>query len=98
MCVHQGPEPAAFTSGKARVRARRPIAIQPTIHEGYQHFVPRDAPFGIHLLSVTRDELETNLHEELDSIWRHFACADDADLMPEAQKLKRQLHNAFSTA
>ena len=89
-------ELAAFTSGKARVRARRPIAFQPTIHEGYKHFVLRDAPLGIHLLSVTRDDLETNLHEELDSIWRHFACASDADLMPEARRLKRQLHDAFT--
>ena len=80
------------------MRAKRPIAFQPAIHEAYKHFVLRDAPFGIHLLSVTRDELETNLHEELDSIWRHFACADDADLMPAAQDLKRQLRNAFSTA
>ena len=89
-------ELVAFMSGTGRVRAERPIAFQPTIHEGYKHFVLRDAPFGIHLLSVTRDELVTNLHEELDSIWRHFACASDADLMPEARRLKRQLHNAFS--
>ena len=91
-------EVATFVSGTENVRAKRPITFQPTIHEGYKHFVLREAPFGIHLLSVTRQELETNLLEELDVIWRHYACADDADLMPDALELKRQLHSAFRVA
>ena len=91
-------EVTGFNSGTDRVRAKRPLAFQPAIHDGYKHFVLRDAPFGVHLLSATREELEANLLEELDTIWRHFACADDADLMPDAQALKRELHNAFSSA
>lgn len=91
-------EVGAFRSGTELVHARRPLTFHPAIHEGYEHFVLRDAPFGIHLLSATREELEANLLEELDTIWRHFACADDADLTPDAQELKRELHSAFSTA
>ena len=91
-------ELAQFVSGTEKVRAKRPITFQPNIHEGYKHFVLREAPFGIHLLSVTRQELETNLLEELDVIWRHYACANDADLMPDALELKRQLHGVFRVA
>ena len=91
-------ELTTFVSGTDRVRAKRPITFQPSIHEGHMHFALPDAPFGIDLLSVTRDELETNLLEELDVIWRHFACADDANLMPDAKELKRELRSAFSVA
>ncbi len=89
---------SGFKSGTKRVRAKHPMVFQPIIHNAYKHFALRDPPFGIHLLSVTREELEANLLEELDSIWRHFARADDADLMPDARELKQQLHNAFNTA
>ena len=87
-----------FVSGTEKVRAKRAITFRPTIHEGYKHFVLKEAPFGIHLLSVTRQELETNLLEELDVIWRHYARANDADLMPDALELKRQLHSVFHVA
>jgi len=87
-----------FTSGTDLVRAKRPLTFRPAIHDGYKHFVLQEAPFGIHLLSATRDELEANLLEELDTIWRHFACANDADLTPDAQELKRALLSAFSTS
>lgn len=84
-----------FTTGVRRVRARRPIAFEPTIDDAYQHYLLRDAPFGIHLMSTTREDLETNLYEEMDVIWRHYACAEDAMLTPAARELKHQLHGAF---
>ena len=87
-----------FVTRGRRVRARRPIAFEPAMDDAYQHFMFREAPFGIHLLSVTREELETNLHEEMDVLWRHYACADDAMLTPDARELKQQLHGAFHTA
>ena len=84
-----------FIAGGRRVWARRPIAFEPAIDDAYQHYLLRDAPFGIHLMFLTREDLETNLHEEMDVIWRHYACAKDAMLTPAARELKQQLHGAF---
>ena len=91
-------EVTVFNSGTDLVRAKCPLTFHPAVHDGYKHFVLQEAPFGIHLLSATREELEANLLEELDSIWRLFACADDADLTADAQELKRELLGALSTA
>ena len=83
-----------ITQGR-RVRAREPIVFEPAMDDAYQHYVVRDGPFGIRLISLTRGDLETNLNEEMDVLWRHYACADDAKLTRAAQQLKQQLNGAF---
>lgn len=83
-----------ITQGR-QVRARKPIVFQPAMDDAYQHYVVRDGPFGIRLISLTRGDLETNLHEEMDVLWRHYACADDANLTRAAKQLKQQLNGAF---
>ena len=86
------------STGGRRVRARRSVTFKPELDEAYQGFVLHDAPFGVHLMSTTREELETNLHEEMDILWRHYASCDDMTLTASAQELKRQLNGAFHTA
>ena len=84
-----------FVTQGRRVRAREPIVFTPAMDDAYQHYVLRDGPFGIRLVSLTRGDLETNLNEEMDVLWRHYACADDAKLTRAAQQLKQQLNGAF---
>ncbi len=90
-------ELAEFSTGGRRVRARRSVTFNPELDDAYQGYVLHDAPFGIHLISLTREELETNLHEEMDILWRHYATCDDMTLTSTAQELKRQLNGAFHT-
>lgn len=89
---------SAFDSGADHVKAKGPIIFRPAIEDGFQHFVLTETRFGLHLLSVTRSELEADLQVAFDVLWRNFACAEDAILRPRARELKRQLHLAFSTA
>lgn len=91
-------ELSGFTTRGRRIRAKRPITFEPAMDDTYQYFVLRQAPFGIHLLSQTREDLKSNLLEEMDVLWRHYARADDAKLTPAARELKRQLRAAFQTA
>ena len=90
-------ELTTFETGADVVPTRQPITFLPAIEDGYQHLVLTDERFGLHLLSVTRKELEADLQVALDVLWRNFACADDAILKPRARELKRQLRLAFST-
>lgn len=91
-------ELTGFLAGGRRVRARRAVTFKPELDDAYQGFVLHDAPFGVHLMSTTREELETNLQEEMDVLWRHYASCDDATLTSAARELKQQLNGAFHTA
>ena len=48
-----------------------------------QYYVLQDAPFGIQLLAGFREELETDLYDELDFLWRAIGTTE---LNPKARR------------
>ena len=87
-----------FESGDNRVVARQPVIFQTLLDDTSQYYMIQEAPFGIQLLAVFRDQLETDLYEELDVLWRHYSGEADEKLSEDAQQLKRQLLDAFQVA
>ena len=85
----------SFDVGDKRVIARRRVTFQPFLDETSQNFTFQEAPFGIQLLTVSREELETDMYEELDFLWRQYAEENDEALSEDAQQLKQQLLDAF---
>jgi len=84
-----------FMSGGHRVVSRRALSFVPMLDEQEQFHCLEDADFGINLMVSTREELETDLSQELDLLWRQYACEDDAKLTEGAKALKCRLLDAF---
>ena len=42
-----------------------------------------------------REQLETDLYDELDVLWRHYSEEADEKLSEDAQQLKQQLLDTF---
>lgn len=87
-----------FESGNDRVVAKRPVIFQTLLDETSQYYTIQEAPFGIQLMAMFREQLETDLREELDALWRHYSGEADEELSEDAQQLKRQLLEAFQVA
>lgn len=88
-------EVVGFETRGRRVRALRPISIVPTLDETAQFHCIAFADFGIDLIASTREELERDLSEELDMLWRQYALEQDDALTDGARVLKRALLDAF---
>ena len=87
-----------FESGNDRVVARQPVTFQTLLDETNQYYTIQEAPFGIQLIATFREQLETDLYEELDTLWRNYSGEADEKLSEDAQRLKRQLLEAFQVA
>ena len=87
-----------FDVGDKRVVAKQPVTFQPVLDETSQCYVLQDAPFGIQLLAGFREELETDLYDELDFLWRQYAAESDDELTEDALDLKQQMLGAFRVA
>jgi len=87
-----------FEVGDKRVVAKQPVIFQPLLDDTSQYYTLQEAPFGIQLLAMFRDQLETDLYDELDFLWCQYAEENDEELSEDAQQLKRQLLGAFQVA
>ena len=87
-----------FEVGDKRIVAKQPVIFQPLLDDTSQYYAFQEAPFGIQLLAIFRDQLETDLYDELDFLWRQYAEESDEKLSKGAQQLKRQLLDAFQVA
>ena len=87
-----------FEAGDKRVVAKQPVTFQPLLDDTSQYYTLQEAPFGIQLLAMFREQLETDLYDELDFLWRQYVEENDEELSEDAQQLKRQLLDAFQVA
>lgn len=87
-----------FVSGNDSVVARQPVVFQTRLDETLQYYTIQEAPFGIQLMAMFREQLEADLYEELETLWRNYAGESDEKLSEDALQLKRQLLEAFQVA
>ena len=87
-----------FDVAGKRIIAMQPVIFKPMLDNSYQHFTLQDSPFGIQLLAVGREELEIEIYDELDLLWRQYVEERDEMLNDDALKLKYQLLEAFEVA
>ncbi len=87
-----------FDVDDKRVVAKQPVSFQPVLDETSQYYELQDAPFGIQLLAGLREELEVDLYDELDFLWRQYAAESDDELTEDALELKQQLLGTFELA
>ena len=80
---------------KAILRLRTPIRLVPELTESKQYMVLRHAEYGIDVVAPTREELLSELHEQVEFLWREFALEDESCLSPSASALKSRLTAAF---
>lgn len=89
---------AVFVSGGAQVCASRPVVFAVTLDESVQYHCIEGGEFAIDLMASTREELEHDLVQELDMLWRQYAFEQDDTLTEGARKLKQALLGAFEVA
>lgn len=77
------------------LRARHPLAIEPTLDDDKQFLCLNHEGLGIDVFAHTREQLAVELAEQLAMLWDEFARADDDSLEPSAQQLKRVLLQTF---
>ena len=87
-----------FEVGGKRIITKQPVIFKPMLDNTSQHFTLQASPFGIQLLAVGREELEIDIYDELDLLWRQYVEERDEILHDDALKLKYQLLEAFEVA
>ena len=86
---------SCFVSGGQKIATLRPLHFTPKLDDTGQYYCIEGESFGIDLMAGTREEIETDLYQELDVLWRQYACQDSARLTKSADDLKRRLLAAF---
>ena len=84
-----------FEVDNKSIVARRSVTFRQELDETKQYLMIQDDHFGIHLIADSREELEQNLYEELDFLWRQYAMEKNDVLSKDAMALKSQLLYAF---
>ncbi|CAK0752085.1 putative Recombination-associated protein RdgC [Azospirillaceae bacterium] len=84
-----------FASGGCYVRSRRSVTFEVSLDESAQFHCIESGAFGIDLIAGTRVELEHDLLQELDVLWRQYALEADEHLTGGARELKKSLLDAF---
>ncbi|MBC7951120.1 MAG: hypothetical protein H7Z12_04760 [Rhodospirillaceae bacterium] len=87
-----------FISGNKVLRARRPITFSVTLDESVQYHCIESGEFGIDIIASTREELEHDMQQELDMLWRQYAQEQDDKLTESARTLKLAMLEAFEVA
>jgi len=82
--------------GTRTLRARHALVLEPEMGEGKQHMHLRHDGLGIDVFAPTREQLATELHEQLSMLWHEYASAPDEELEDTAIALKHALLNAFA--
>lgn len=77
------------------LRARQPLAIEPTLDDDKQFLCLNHDELGIEVFAHTREQLAVELAEQLAMLWDEFALANDDTLEPSAQQIKRALLRSF---
>jgi len=80
------------------LKAKVPIAIEPSIDESKQFLCLDRAELGINVFAATREGLLAELHDQLRMLWAEYALANDDTLDSVARQLKLSLRAAFSEA
>lgn len=68
-----------------------PLTLTPTLSETRQYLCLQDDALDIDVMAPTREELLSELHEQIIMLWHEYALADDSMLTPSAQELKKTL-------
>ena len=71
-----------------------PIEFEIKFHEEESLF-ELSGSLDIHVAAESRRDLEDSVEAELRMLWEEFACVDDRELSPSAQKLAQQLRELF---
>ena len=72
-----------------------PLRLTPELTDSKQYMILRHEPLDIDVIAPTREELLTELYEQIGVLWREYAKEDDANLTPSARELKQRLLNAL---
>jgi hypothetical protein len=84
-----------FSLGNMLIRAGRPIEVAPAFDADDLLFVAEIPAFGIDAFGETREQLESQIVDELRFLWADYASAEDDALTPQAQRLKQKLLGSF---
>lgn len=88
----------SFQSGGSRIVAIRPVSFMPTLDDTEQYHCIDDDVFGVCLMASTREEIESDLFDELDMLWRQYASERSENMTDGANELKRKLLSSFEAA
>lgn len=84
-----------FTSGPDVIIAKEPIEFIPELDDTSQLLTVEHFILDIYLVASTREDLERNIEEELDLLWRNFALEDDDKLTEAAIHIKEAMLENF---
>jgi len=71
------------------------LELQPSYDETGQLLCLKHDPIGIHVFAETRQELLTELAEQICMLWDEYACEDNKNLTPAAIQLKNKLRGVL---
>ena len=75
-----------YSDGKLTIEP--PLVLSPELTESDQYLTLVDEQWNIEVIATTREQLLTELHEQLIANWIEYAQEDDAALTDDAQVLK----------
>lgn len=84
-----------FQSGKHKVFASRSMAILVAFDHETRLFLYQNPLLGVDVFSESYGHIRSAILEELDVLWRNYACASDDELAPDAIALKASLNSYF---
>jgi hypothetical protein len=73
----------------------KPLELTPFLDETQQLYCLEHAELGIDVYAYTRDQLDSELREQIAFLWDQYALADDEDLTESALALKNNLLTAL---
>ena len=75
--------------GETKLRFRQPLRLTPTIdEESSQLLIAEDININLYVFAYTREELISEINEQITMMWHAYAQAELEELSVEAQKLK----------
>ena len=84
-----------FQSGNQLIRTNESIKLAASFEYDDKLFVFQDEKLGIDAWAHEYRDLRQAVMEELDVLWRNYACAPDEDLAKDALKIKKALNKRF---
>jgi hypothetical protein len=91
-------ELSSFQSGGQTIKAREPIVLQIVKDNSQPPFHMVVGIHGIVAFGENPDDAIADIQADLDIMWRHYALANDSDLTPAAQEIKKDLLETFVPA
>jgi hypothetical protein len=81
--------------GEQTLRFVPPLILSPERNEASGLWTLRNEDLGIDVYAATFEDLPGELADQLELLWNEYALADDVELTPSAQNLKRNLLGAL---